>query len=100
MSRLLLAAIMVFLVVVAVACAKSLPDPESEAAQLYVAYCSGSGCHNPIPPQGSSAMYWKNQYDRMLPIMADAGWKLPSPQETQIIKDYLVSNSRGARPNQ
>ena len=70
-------------------CGAKLPEPESEGAQLYVQYCSGSGCHGPIPPQSGGRGYWRNQYDRMLPIMEDAGWPLPDADEDRKIRDYL-----------
>jgi hypothetical protein len=71
-------------------CAPGLPEPESEGAQLYVQYCSGEGCHSPIPPQGGGKGYWRNQYDRMLPIMDDAGWELPDSEQERKIREYLA----------
>lgn len=71
-------------------CAPGLPEPESEGAQLYVQFCSGEGCHGPIPPQGGGKGYWRNQYDRMLPIMKDAGWVLPDAEQDRKIRDYLA----------
>ena len=75
--------------VVMAACAPGLPEPESEGAKLYVQYCSGEGCHGPIPPQSGGPGYWRNQYDRMLPIMEDAGWVLPDPEQDRTIRAYL-----------
>lgn len=74
---------------IAWACGHSLPEPESEAAQLYVAYCSGSGCHGPIPPQGSPPKYWEIQYDRMLLTMQQSQRALPSEEQGRVILDYL-----------
>ena len=71
-------------------CARGLPEPESEGAKLYVQFCSGEGCHGPIPPQSGGKGYWRNQYDRMLPIMRDAGWVLPDPEQDRKIRDYLT----------
>jgi len=71
-------------------CGAKLPEPESEGARLYVQYCSGEGCHGPIPPQGGGRGYWRNQYDRMLPIMRDAGWDLPDAEEDRKIREYLT----------
>jgi hypothetical protein len=70
-------------------CASGLPEPESDGAKLYVQFCSGAGCHGPIPPQRGGKGYWRNQYDRMLPIMKDAGWVLPDAGEERKIRDYL-----------
>jgi hypothetical protein len=75
------------------ACGPELPEPESKGAKLYVEYCSGSGCHDPIPPQVDSMGYWNNQYDRMLVLMTDQGWKLPSPEEDRIIRAYLEKHA-------
>lgn len=74
-------------------CAPALPEPESEGGRLYVQYCSGSGCHDPIPPQVDSMGYWNNQYDRMLEIMKDAGWRLPDPREDAVIRAYLEKHA-------
>lgn len=77
-----------------VACGPELPEPDSREAKLYVEYCSGSGCHDPIPPQVDSIGYWNNQYDRMLVLMEDEGWKLPNPEEDRLIRAYLEKHAR------
>ena len=84
-----LVALCAFLLLGVVGCAPSLPEPESEEAQLYVKYCSGSGCHDPIPPQVDTMGYWNNQYDRMIVLMRDEGWPLPTPAEDRRIRDYI-----------
>ena len=71
-------------------CAPGLPEPESEGARLYVQFCSGEGCHGPIPPQSGGKGYWRNQVDRMLPIMEDAGWVLPNPEQEAKVREYLT----------
>ncbi len=80
-------------VALVVGCGPELPDPESPAAQLYVNYCSGSGCHDPIPPQIDSPGYWNNQYERMIILMRDRGHRLPSPKEDKMIRAYLEENA-------
>jgi hypothetical protein len=75
------------------ACSSKLPEPESEAAQLYVKYCSGSGCHDPIPPQVDSKGYWDNQYKRMILLMRDKGLRVPDAREDALIRDYLEKNA-------
>ena len=70
-------------------CAPSLPEPESEGAQLYVQYCSGEGCHGAIPPQTGGPGYWRNQYTRMLDLMREQGWPLPDAEKDRKIRDYL-----------
>jgi len=83
--------ILALLALVAVlGCAQQgLPEPESRGAQLYVAYCSGSGCHDPIPPQRDSIGYWNNQYERMIKEFNAPNNLLPSPEEEQEILAYL-----------
>jgi hypothetical protein len=75
--------------VLAAGCGPKLPEPETRAAQLYVKYCSGSGCHGPIPPQRDIARYWDLQTDRMLVLMREQGWALPTPEEDREIRAYL-----------
>lgn len=75
------------------ACTPALPEPDSEAAQHYVAYCSGSGCHGAIPPQTDSPRYWENQYSRMIDLMRRQGRALPGEREDQLIRDYLQRNA-------
>jgi hypothetical protein len=74
-------------------CGASLPEPESEGAQLYVKYCSGSGCHGPIPPQVDTMGYWNNQYDRMIVLMREENWPLPSPEEDRKIRAYIEKHA-------
>jgi hypothetical protein len=82
------------LLVVLAACGAKLPEPESEGAQLYVQYCSGQGCHGPIPPQQDSIGYWNNQYDRMIVLMrTEWGWPLPDAEQDRKIRDYLEKHA-------
>jgi predicted CxxxxCH...CXXCH cytochrome family protein len=77
------------------ACAKqTLPEPESQGAQLYSKYCSNSGCHSAIPPQESSFPYWRNQYARWSATLKQKGMAYPSPQEDEIILAYLKKHAR------
>ena len=76
-------------------CGAELPEPESRPAQIYVRYCSGSGCHGAIPPQRSSFAIWQNQYDRMIDLMRDEGWSLPDAEEEKEILTYLRRHARG-----
>ena len=75
------------------ACGAKLPEPESEGARLYVQYCSGAGCHDPIPPQVDSMGYWNNQYDRMIILMRDQSWPLPDPTQDRKIRDYIEKHA-------
>ena len=74
-------------------CAPGLPEPESEDAKLYVEFCSGNGCHGPIPQQGSGRGYWRNQYTRMIDLMKTQGSPLPNPEQDRKIRDYLKRNA-------
>jgi hypothetical protein len=80
-----------------VACGRELPEPESPGARLYTRYCSGEGCHGPIPPRRGGKRYWDMQYARMLPLMRKEGWKLPSRAETEEILAYLHRHARGTQ---
>ena len=33
--------------------------------------------------------YWNNQYDRMIELMRDQSWPLPSPEEDAKIRAYI-----------
>lgn len=92
-SLLFLTGVGVLALVALMACGQKLPEPESPAAQLYVQYCSGSGCHDPIPPQVDSKGYWDNQYQRMIVLMRDRGLPLPSQSEDAMIREYLAKNA-------
>lgn len=76
-------------------CTAELPEPESEAAQLYELHCSGANCHGAIPPQRSTYRIWEMQYDRMIELMRKAGHTLPTPEEDRLILDYLRRYAEG-----
>jgi hypothetical protein len=84
--------------VILLACAAELPEPESEAAQLYARYCAGSDCHTPIPPKAMTARLWDMQYTRMVEIMRRSGSPLPSAAEERLILDYLHRHAEGSQP--
>jgi hypothetical protein len=69
--------------------AQELPEPESRGAQLYVRYCSGSGCHDPIPPQRDTVGYWENQYERMIKEFNAPNGLMPTPEEGRVVQEYL-----------
>ncbi len=80
------------------ACAKhSIPEPESEGAKLYVQYCSGSGCHDPIPPQQSSFGYWQTQYKRWSDTLRADGVSAPNAAEDEIILAWLKKHARSSQ---
>ncbi len=80
----------------AVSCGQDLPEPESRGAVLYVKYCSGRGCHLPIPPERAGVRYWDREYERMLVLMRKQSHPLPSSAEEKEIIDYLHRHARGA----
>ena len=94
----LLVTALVLFVATLFACAKhSIPEPESEGAKLYVQYCSGSGCHDAIPPQQSSFGYWQNQYKRWSDILRQDGHPAPNAEEDEIILAWLKKHARASQ---
>ena len=89
-------AILAALVVLTVSCGQDLPEPESRGATLYVRYCSGKGCHDPIPPGRAGRRYWDQEFERMLAYMRKQSHPLPSAEEEREIVDYLHRHARGA----
>jgi hypothetical protein len=74
-------------------CGSELPEADSEAARLYVTYCSGSGCHGAIPPASDGPRYWQMQYTRMIDLMQRQGVRTPDEREAKLIQDYLARNA-------
>lgn len=81
----------------ALSCGSKLPEPESRPARLYVQYCSGKGCHDPIPPKRGGTQYWEMQNKRMMELMRRQGSPLPSPAEEQEILAYLRRHAQGTQ---
>lgn len=73
----------------------SLPEPDSPDARLYVRYCSGSGCHDPILPQAGGRRYWDLQVQRMLNVMRENGSPVPTAQQRERIIAYLHKHAQG-----
>lgn len=78
-------------------CGPKLPEPESRAARLYVAYCAGKGCHDSIPPRRGGREYWDQQTRRMLELMRQQGRPLPTPEEQAQIDAYLRRHAQGEK---
>lgn len=76
-------------------CTGELPEPESEAAQLYVLHCSGANCHGAIPPGRSTYRIWELQYERMIQLMRKSGRALPTAEEDEKILQYLRRYAEG-----
>jgi cytochrome c5 len=82
------------LVVIASACATSLPDPESAGAQLYGSRCSG--CHRVYLPGIMTAAMWTMQVDRMQEEMSRRGVKPLDAAEREIVLGYLRAHATDA----
>ena len=87
--------VVVLLAIVLAGCTGELPEPDSEAAKLYVMHCSGANCHSAIPPQRSTYRIWELQYERMIELMRKSGHPLPTQEEDQKILDYLKRYADG-----
>lgn len=75
-----------------VGCDASLPEPESPAAQLYQQRCAG--CHRLYAPQVLTAPMWSFMVDRMEQEFRRRRLPPLSPEEKQVILDYLQKHSR------
>ncbi len=83
-------AAVVFLLALA-ACSKSLPEPDSAAAKLYVDRCGG--CHQVFHPGSMTSAMWKYQVARaQKSFMRPVGRSLTATEYNQIL-DYLVRNA-------
>lgn len=97
MSRPLILCLSTAGLLLALSCSSKLPEPESRPAQLYRQYCSGKGCHDPIPPKRGGIQYWEMQNKRMLELMRHQGFPLPSAAEQEEILAYLRRHAQGAK---
>ncbi|MSR83451.1 MAG: hypothetical protein EXS58_11095 [Candidatus Latescibacteria bacterium] len=97
MSRLLPFCLCTAGLLLALSCSSKLPEPESRPAQLYRQYCSGKGCHDPIPPKRGGTQYWELQHKRMLELMRQQGRDLPSLAQQEEILSYLRRHAQGAK---
>lgn len=74
-----------------IGCIPDLPEPESEAAQLYARRCSG--CHRLYRPQLLTAKMW----DFVLSRMDEEFQRLNRPplqgQERKTVREYLHKHS-------
>jgi hypothetical protein len=86
--------LVVLLLMSALGCHSSLPEPESSAAQLYQQRCSG--CHRLYAPGIMSADMWTFMVTRMEREFQRRGIPPLRSDEKQIILDYLQKHSNGA----
>ena len=83
-------------VVLAAACAPSLPDPESPGAELYRARCGG--CHRLYAPRTLTAAMWEMQVDRMQAEMTRRGVRPLDVGERDTVLRYLQAHGSDAVP--
>lgn len=72
-------------------CDAALPEPESSAAQVYSQRCGG--CHRLYAPGALKFEMWKLTLQRMQGEMARRGAKPLTPDETNLLLDYLQRHS-------
>jgi hypothetical protein len=82
------------LLVGAIGCNTSLPEPESPAAQLYQRRCSG--CHRLYAPGVLTAEMWKFMLARMDQEFQRRSLPPLPAAERQTILDYLEKHSNNA----
>lgn len=77
---------------------ENLPEAESAGAQVLVRHCAG--CHNLPSPTLHTAEAWPYVIERMKVQMRSQVMgrrPIPSPQDEQILLDYLRRNARPPR---
>lgn len=72
-------------------CSPDLPEPESQAAQLYTRRCSG--CHRLYHPQLLTAEMWAFMLTRMDEEFQRLGRPPLQGQERKTVLDYLQKHS-------
>lgn len=84
--------VLVFVVLLSsLSCSPDLPEPESEAAQVYGRRCSG--CHRLYHPQLLTAKMWDFMLTRMDEEFQRLGRPLLQGQERKTVRDYLHKHS-------
>jgi mono/diheme cytochrome c family protein len=78
-------------------CQTSLPEPESQSAQLYQQRCAG--CHRLYAPGVLRAEMWDVMLTRMEVEFARRGMPPLQPEEKKTILDYLQKHSYPDRPD-
>lgn len=80
-----------FAVAAAIGCASPLPEPESQAAHVYVRECGT--CHPAYPPHLLKAAMWRIQVERMEDIRKRRGLPPLTVVDEQTILDYLTRHA-------
>lgn len=87
----IVAALLGAITIVGAGCQGPLPEQDSYPAQLYMKRCDG--CHQAYHPHKMTPAMWQLQVDMMEPKMREAGIAPLTPEERQIILDYLQRNA-------
>lgn len=74
-----------------VACNAKLPEPESPGAKLYAARCNT--CHRLYAPSLMKFEMWKVKVEMMQGEMVRRGIPPLTPEERQVLLDYLRRHS-------
>jgi hypothetical protein len=82
--------------VVLLAGCRSLPEPESPAAQAYKARCGD--CHRAYMPGSMTWPMWEYQLGRMKLLYAQLRRPWLTPQEESLVTDYLKRHAEGQEP--
>jgi Dihaem cytochrome c len=77
----------------AAGCGPGLPEPESAAAQAYVARCGG--CHRAYAPASMTWPMWEYQMGRMRLLFTQLRRPWLTPEEERVIVDYLQRHAGG-----
>jgi len=73
------------------ACSPKLPEPESAGAKLYAARCNT--CHRLYAPSSLKFEMWKVQVERMQGDIVRHGLPPLTPDERNVLLDYLKRHS-------
>jgi mono/diheme cytochrome c family protein len=74
------------------ACNARLPEPDSAGAKLYAARCGA--CHRLYAPSSLTFEMWKIQVERKQGTMVRQGLPPLTPQERDVVLDYLKRHSQ------
>jgi mono/diheme cytochrome c family protein len=72
-------------------CNATLPEPESEGAQLYASHCNS--CHRVYAPKSMTYEMWKVQVERMQGELVRHGLPPLTERERTVVLDYLKRHS-------
>lgn len=79
------------------ACNAPLPEPESPGARIYASRCNT--CHRLHAPSALTFEMWKMKVALMQGEMVRRGLPPLTPEERELLLDYLRRHSHGAEAN-